>query len=351
MEKIKKLFKVIIVLTVFTASHAQDIIEEKEIKPSFNISGTIDTYMRHNFSSDKIAAPATSFANLPGFALGMANLIISYEGEKSGFVADLVYGPRGAEAVFNSKGSSNLINQMYVYLNINQKAKISMGNFNTFLGYEMISPTSNFNYSTSYMFSFGPFSHTGIKVDYTLSKNSSLMVGILNPSDWTEDNRSYDDKGKLSSVGRYWLGLQLGFSGQYLNYLGGQGYSQIDFTGGFNLTESFFLGINATSATNIVSDGGFLGFALYPQLTLSDSFSLGLRGEIFSDKNDFIGVFGIKSGDAENASITLTGSYTSGNMILKPEIRIDSASEKIFIANTDASNNLASFVIAAIYSF
>ena len=227
----------------------------------------------------------------------------------------------------------------------------SMGNFITFLGYEMISPTSNFNYSTSYMFSFGPFSHTGIKVDYTLSKNSSLMVGILNPSDWTEDNRSYDDKGKLSSVGRYWLGLQLGFSGQYLNYLGGQGYSQIDFTGGFNLTESFFLGINATSATNIVSDGGFLGFALYPQLTLSESFSLGLRGEIFSDKNDFIGVFGIKSGDAENASITLTGSYTSGNMILKPEIRIDSASEKIFIANLNASNNLASFVIAAIYSF
>ncbi len=46
-------------------------------------------------------APGTSFANRPGFALGMANLIASYEGEKVGFVADLVFGPRGEEAVFN----------------------------------------------------------------------------------------------------------------------------------------------------------------------------------------------------------------------------------------------------------
>ena len=44
-------------------------------------------------------APNTSFANLPGFALGMANIVLSYEGEKSGFVADLVYGPRGTDAV------------------------------------------------------------------------------------------------------------------------------------------------------------------------------------------------------------------------------------------------------------
>ena len=66
-------------------------------KPSFNLSGSVDTYFR---SSEY--TPGTSFANLPGFSLGMANLIFSYEGEKHGFVADLVYGPRGEEAVFNS---------------------------------------------------------------------------------------------------------------------------------------------------------------------------------------------------------------------------------------------------------
>ena len=37
-------------------------------------------------------------------------------------------------------------------------------------------------------------------------------------------------------------------------------------------------------------------------------------------------------------------------MIIKPEIKIDSASEKLFTNNSDISNNLASFIIAAIYS-
>ena len=110
-------------------------------KPSFNLSGSVDTYFR---SSEY--APGTSFANLHGFSLGMANLIFSYEGEKHGFVADLVYGPRGEEAVFNSVGSSNIINQLYVYYELGEGVTATFGNFNTFLGYEVISPTANFNY-------------------------------------------------------------------------------------------------------------------------------------------------------------------------------------------------------------
>ena len=45
---------------------------------------------------------------------------------------------------------------------------VTLGNFNTFLGYEVISPAANFNYSTSYMFSYGPFSHTGMKLDFSV---------------------------------------------------------------------------------------------------------------------------------------------------------------------------------------
>ena len=46
--------------------------------------------------------PWNIFWQFTGFALGMANVILSYEGEKSGFVADLVFGPRGNDAVFGS---------------------------------------------------------------------------------------------------------------------------------------------------------------------------------------------------------------------------------------------------------
>ena len=295
-------------------------------EPTFSVSGSVDSYYR---SSEY--APGTSFANLNGFSLGMANIVLSYEGEKSGFVADLVYGPRGADAVFNSVGSSNIVNQLYVYYNVSDSFTLTLGNFNTFLGYEVISPVGNFNYSTSYMFSNGPFSHTGLKADIALSDDVSLMLGVLNSTDYTESQPVGDD---------YMFGAQLGLYGQYINFLSGglSNVSQIDFTGGVDISDSFFLGVNATSYED---DGGeWSGVALYPQLTLSDSFALGLRGESFDikDSNTF-------------TSFTITGSINSGNLTIKPEIRIDSADEKVSTWSADGDDSLSSFVLAAIYSF
>ena len=295
-------------------------------EPTFSVTGSVDSYYR---SSEY--APGTSFANRNGFALGMANIVLSYEGEKHGFVADLVYGPRAADAVFNSTGSSNIVNQLYVYYNVSDSFTLTLGNFNTFLGYEVISPVGNFNYSTSYMFSNGPFSHTGLKADIALSDDVSLMLGVLNSTDYTESQPVGDD---------YMFGAQLGLYGQYINFLSGglSNVSQIDFTGGVDISDSFFLGVNATSYED---DGGeWSGVALYPQLTLSDSFALGLRGESFDikDSNTF-------------TSFTITGSINSGNLTIKPEIRIDSADEKVSTWSADGDDSLSSFVLAAIYSF
>jgi len=327
------------VLVSFTAI-AQE--EETAAEPTFALSGSIDTYYR---SSEY--APGTSFANLPGFAMGMANLIVSYEGEKSGFVADLVFGPRGADAVFGSPQlsdfyrSSNMVNQLYAYYNVSDSFTLTLGNFNTFLGYEVISPVANFNYTTSYMFSYGPFSHSGIKADIAAGENTSIMLAVLNSTDATEFQPIDDD---------FMIGAQLGIFGQYINYLGGgsNGVSQIDFTGGFNLGDSFFLGINATSYSDD-SDVEFSGVALYPQYTFSDTFALGARFEAFSE--DGLGAIGSISGDGDNTSFTITGSYTSGNFIFKPEIRIDSASDKFYTDADGATDSLSAFLVAAIYSF
>ena len=318
--------------------NAQDT-DDSEPDPTFNFSGTVDTYFRASFTEDPVA-PGTSFANLNGFSLGMANFIVSYEGEKSGFVADVVFGPRGSDAVFGSVGnSSEMVNQLYAYYNIAEGVTVTLGNFNTFLGYEVISPAANFNYSTSYMFSYGPFSHTGAKVDFSISDDVSLMVGVFNQTDQTEAN--YD---------RYTaFGAQLGLYGQYINLLAGDEYFQLDYTGGFDLSDSFFLGINATTAT-LAGDTGFAGVALYPQLSASDSFAIGLRGEFFSETDGFGAL--VSDGDADNFSLTLTGSFTSGNFMFKPELRLDSASSEIFaISPTETSDSLASFVMAMIYTF
>jgi len=331
MKLLNKSILIAAVALLTVSTYAQ---EEEEPAPTFSVAGSVDTYFR---SSE--AAPGTSFANLPGFSMGMANIIMSYEGEKSGFVADLVYGPRGADAVFNSTGSANIVNQLYAYYNLSDSFTLTMGNFNTFLGYEVISPVANFNYSTSYMFSYGPFSHSGIKADLALSDDASLMLGVLNSTDYTESQPIGED---------FMIGVQLGLFGQYINYLGGgtAGVSQIDFTGGIDLGDSFFLGVNATSYSDD-NDVEFSGFALYPQYTFSDSFALGARFESFTE-NGNLGALG----DGDNTSFTITGSITSGNLMIKPEIRTDTASAKFYTdADGAATDSLSVFMVAAIYSF
>lgn len=336
----------IISMVTFSAS-----AQEEETTPKFSFSGSVDAYYRANITApndEEAIAPGSSFAQLPGFSLGMANLIAAYEGEKVGFVADLVFGPRGTDAIFASpmySATGDIVNQLYVYWNVSDAVTLTFGNFNTFLGYEVISPVANFNYSTSYLFSYGPFSHTGLKADFDLGNEWSAMVAVMNPTDLTEFN----------PTGDYAVGAQLGYSGQFLNFLYSQGGFEVDYTGGFDLSEEFFLGINAAHYSAEDDGGSFTGAALYPQYAVSETFSLGLRGEYFMTGDFFGDVSGIGSdadGDGSVLALTLTGSATIGNLILKPEIRLDSSAEDAFI-DTDLAptSSLASVLFAAIYSF
>ena len=173
--------------------------QEEEAKSPLSITGSVDTYYQTYLTSpdDSGAGFGTAFAGQSGFAVGMGNIIASYEGAKSGAVLDLVTGPRGAGATFNSDIVNGIVNQAYAYLNVSESTTFTIGRFNTFLGYEVIAPAANFNYSTSYLFSSGPFSHVGVKADFALSDDLSLMLAVTNP--W--------DTNDTSSTGEYALSL------------------------------------------------------------------------------------------------------------------------------------------------
>lgn len=322
----KKIFTLLLSSFTFFA-----IAQEEE--PTLSISGTVDAYYQTYITSpdDVGTVFGTSFADETGFALGMANLVASYDLESTGVVADVVFGPRGDSAV----GGYNL-NQLYAYWNVTEGTTLTMGRFNTYLGYEVISPAGNFNYSTSYMFSSGPFSMVGLKGDFTLGE-TSLMLAIMNPTDVNNN-----------TTGGYALGAQFGYAGQFLNlYYDNDevlGF-EVDYTGGFDVDDELFIGINA--AYQVSNDAGFYGVALYPQYTVSDSFAVGLRGELFGLHDD-------SDDDLPSVlSTTLTGSYTVENLTIKPEIRLDSWSELEPYTDNDglATDSLAAFTIAAIYSF
>ena len=331
-------------LTVVFAFVSIFSFSQDKKKSPLTLSGSVDAYYQTFLtSSDRNFLPfETSFVNQSGFALGLANVVLSYEGEKTGAVADLAYGPRGAGAV---GGDVPFVNQLYAYCNVSESTTLTLGRFNTYLGYEVISPTGNFNYSTSHLFSNGPFSHVGLKADFELSDDFSLMLALMNVTD-TNNN----------ITGDYAVGGQLGYKGQFLNLYydwadAGTGIGfEIDYTGGFDLSEEFYLGINA--AYNLENDDAvsFYGVAIYPQYTITESFDLGLRAE----------VFGLHADGLDDAPLvfspTLTGSYTVENLTIKPEVRLDAWSNRDgfepFLDNDGAAtDSQAAFTVGAIYSF
>lgn len=360
--------------------------KEEDEEPGFTFSGSVDAYFHSPFKVENpygMYGPSSSFANLKGFSLGMVNLIASYDGEKSGFVADIVFGPRGQEAVFgNPSTGQRIINQAFAYYKFSDKITLNLGQFNTFLGYEVISPAVNFHYSTSYLFSYGPFNHTGARLDFAFDNGMVAKFAVMNPTDIVEFN----------PVNTYTLGAQIGKTtdagGIWFNFLYGDQDGkldkdnhpsdttsagklfQADVTLGYNLSETFYLGFNASMQSTAVGQAAingdisklsgdpssFLGFAVYPKLTLSENFGLGLRAEYFSVKNGHLDIFGLdNNGDGNVMAFTLSGNYKAGGLTFIPEVRIDKTSEDSFIKYknnvAESKNLLPSLTLAAVYKF
>ena len=307
--------------------------------PKLSVSGTVDVYGTTN-TVDGTGTPGLLIANpekANGFGLGMANTVFSYDGAKSGVVADIAFGPRADDA--NMAGA---INQLYAYYNLSEKATITAGQFNTFLGYEVISPAANFNYTVSYLFNAGPFSHTGIKMDYAASEDLSFMLALTN---------SHAISSADGNVGgEMQFGAQVGYKGQFLNFIyggvDGSGITDnlfVDYTGGFDLSESFFVGINAAYSNSSDADAGYQGAALYLQNTFSDSFALGLRPEFFTYTSG--------AGDTSVTAFTLTANTSlTENLKLITDLRFDN-SDDFIIEAFPTEKSVSALTIAAVYSF
>ncbi|MGJ8759237.1 outer membrane beta-barrel protein [Polaribacter sp. HaHaR_3_91] len=327
-----------VIFTLLLATSLITTAQENEDKGTFTLSGTVDVYHSSNLKSGSLGSVGV-LSDVPanGFGLGMVNTIFSYEKGKAGVVADLAYGPR-ANAANAYQGA---INQLYAYYNATDKLTLTLGQFNTFYGYEVISPAGNFNYSVSYLFNAGPFSHTGIKADYAVSEDLSFMLALTNPHGVVAGSNPTDE---------YQLGFQTGYKGQYFNLAYGSdgfGFTDVlylDYTGGFDLSESFYLGLNAAYSNSSDADAGYQGVALYLQNSFSDKFSLGLRPEFFTYTSG--------AGDTNVSAFTLTGNLSlTESLKIIPEIRYDTSDDMIIPGFVGSEKNMTGATLAAVYSF
>ena len=332
----KKLLTISFILMfglVLTAS-AQD----EEADESLSVSGSVDTYWKYDFSKNA-NQPTWFMTDQSSVSVGMVNVILSQTVGKATFVGDLGFGPRGDGSGGPGATAPGSIQNLYMNYAFSDKFSMTAGFMGTFIGYEVISPAANFNYSGSYLFSNGPFQNAGIKADFAISDNVGLMVGFFS-SVW-DSYVAHPQEGMDN------IGAQLSLSPTdgwdvYINYIGGTWFQQWDITTGYQISDPFYIGLNISENSKYAGDEtGFFGFAGYLQYAVSETTALGIRYESFDDKDD-----------AKYSSITFSANVTAGPLTFIPEFRTDTADIDVFMdSDGAATSSFAQFGMALVYSF
>ncbi len=333
----KKLLLLLLTVSAFSfASKAQDTIKVTSDAPLV-ISGSVDAYYKYDFSGHS-NIPTYYGSDQNSFSIGMVDLAVKKKVGAASFVGELSFGPRSDASL---PVPANHIENLYVSYDVSSSFNLTMGYMATFIGYEVISPTGNFNYSTSYLFSAGPFQNAGLKATYTFSPSASLMVGAFNDQ-WNV----YTSTGKINTLGAQLMLVPVKNWTAYLNLATGPASGTIlDLTTAYQMTDAFKLGLNyATKSGNGAAN--YDGIALYPQLAVAKTVTLGLRGEYFEWKA--VGT----TPSSSITALTFTANIKSGPLTFMPELRMDTGKNKIYTdSNGAATSSATQFLFAAVYAF
>lgn len=329
-------------------------------KSSLKLSGWGDLYYKYDFGKSA-SNNLTSFTNSHNsFELGMASVRLDYITPKVQVVADLGVGKRAQEFSYNDEGILTAIKQLYVSYTPNSWLKLTAGEWATHIGYEMVDAPLNRNYSMSYMFTNGPFFHTGIKAEVSFGK-SVFMVGIANPTDF-----KYVPSGVLNNkvfLAQYSVAPSETFK-VYVNMVSGDNTdtsktTQYDLVLTKKIGQKLNLAYNGTlNRTQLyLGDKKFdqtktwWGSALYLSYDLSSKFSLNLREEYFND-GDQLKMFGSMPRGGSVFASTLSANIKAENLTIIPEFRLDRANDALFTTKeSNPTKTAASFLVAAIYQF
>nr|WP_315200566.1 outer membrane beta-barrel protein [uncultured Flavobacterium sp.] len=350
----KKVLAILVLVLTTSISFAQDAPATTPLE----ITGSGDLYYKYDFA--KVPNIQTSFGtDQNSVSLGMLDIAFKKTIKKVSFVGEVSFGPRGQRQSIpnepgevydangdpvpglSTSGDSFHIQNLYATYAVSDKLSLTAGYMGTFIGYEVISPVGNFAYSTSYLFTNGPFQNAGLKANYKISEKFGAMLGLFNDS-W--NSYKADPVKGLNAVGGQLSFATDGISA-YLNAMDGSVSGTIvDLTATFQLSKKFKLGFNAADFSN-EDKVGYTGAALYPSYALTDAFALGLRAEYFKYKEG--------SGDTDVTAFTLSGNYKVSGLTIIPEFRMDSNSDEVMFTDSDLApaKSASQFLLAVVYGF
>ncbi|MDQ6890449.1 MAG: porin [Bacteroidota bacterium] len=339
-----------------TTAYAQSD-STKPASPAPTITGSVDTYFRYNFNDPKTGTNnLTSFTNSQNsFQLGMASIRADHSFGKASATVDLGFGPRAEEFSYGDPAHSTLfaVKQAYLSYAISDKFKLTMGKWATHIGYEVTDAYLNRNYSMDYMFSYGPFSHTGLKADIGLGKKSALMLGVANTTDVVAQATS-----RRYAIAQFSTATANDKIKAYLNYQGSYGgsfnTSQFDLVLTGAVSDKFSLGYNGTVQTTKPEGGSgasWWGSAVYLNVDPTAAFGITLRAEYFDNKKGVVGA-GTGIDSTSIFDITLSPNFRIGNLTIIPELRLDAAKNSIFEkSDGTGTKSTVTALLAATYHF
>lgn len=354
------------------SAFAQDSTKTEEPK-KFNFSGYIDSYYFSNLNNpatrNNLGASGTAraFDQRSGtIGIGLVQAKMTYApSAKTDVVVDLTFGPNAdlgnygnAIGPLGGNSTAMAIKQAYFNWRPFEKLTLTAGQFGTHIGYEVIDAPINYNYSLSNLFNNGPFYHIGAKAQYAFSDKVSLMAGVVNNVDALYDNNR--SKGIIAQLYVSPLeGLNIYVNGIYTNEANADSsgntpqanYMLGDLTATYQVTEKWLVGLNAAmgSQTGVYQATSYVGSsdttktwggaALYTNYAFSSKFSIGGRYEIFDNT---MGARGLRtlSGDGivmNSATITATFTTADGHLLIKPEVRMDTANKDFFVSEKSPS--------------
>jgi hypothetical protein len=290
---------------VSLASTAQ--AEENSVLTSLGstvLSGSVEASYIGGFSSDN------NLYSDGGFGAHGASLSVGSPlggGDyAAGYNVELLLGQRAAS--FAGAGDEFLLKNANVGMSLpfGNGIDLTLGLFDTIVGYEVEASASNPNVMRSYGYGIEPFTHTGLLASTSIAEGLNFSAALINQFDSTDDtegsnpnNASNDGHAQLGYglAVEYTLPDSLGFlagNSVYVGYVNGNDDGNVatgDTTGvATNDNSLLYIGANVNTPIEGLSlglayddrewstnDWEAQTFAVYGQYALSDSTSVGLR--------------------------------------------------------------------------
>jgi hypothetical protein len=359
----------------------QDMKEEAKKNESFSnffrsveFSGIVDGYYSYNNNKIDMFTQGRAFdVRHNSLSLQLAKATLERKNSKEsplGFRIDMGLGETVDRIISVSDSSRNdgtkyMLQAYASYVApLGSGLTLDFGKFYTPVGAEVIETKDNFNYSRGWLFTYGPYYHTGLRVKYGVNDKVTISGFLVNGWDNLFENNVSDKFNKT-------LGFQLGLTPSKkfaltATYMGGQEapLANVPFVSDrdnwrnvFDTVGTIYVNDKLTLLGNFVygndgdntgTRGYWTGFAAYLKYAFNNRFAFSPRFEVLNDHH------GLRTGVGQTVKdITLTQEIKiANNFLTRLEYRRDFSNQNFFTNSGGAAkNNQNTFIVGLSYFF